>query len=157
MSYLERFWTSLCAIFLRLDRIPRAVSPQERISRFIFHKSYMDEANNWVSYQAFMPPKKPRETSVYRTARCSERRVWLLGDIFVARPQKDRRPICGRADVEAEAILQQALRIIPRPSPHPRHAVVTSWPDDKPQQKVKAMALAQRAILRIYPGRERPN
>ena len=156
MSYLERFWISLCAIFLRLDRIPKAVSSQERISRFIFHKGYMDEANDCVSYEAFMPSKKTGESSVYRTARCSEKRVWLLGDIFVARPQKDRRPICGRADVTAKAILQQALRIIPRPSPHPRHAVVTSWPNDKPQQKVKAIALAQRATLRVYPRRERP-
>ena len=154
VSYLERFWKSLCAIFLRLDWIPRTVSPGERISRFIFSRRHMDEASGWVSPAAFMPPTKTKDTSVYRTTKCGEGRIWLIGDLFVARKRKDRRSIRSRADVTSDLVFQEGLRIVASRSPHPRHADVTNWPDDKPQQKIKAMALAQGATLRLHPRRD---
>ena len=155
MSYLGRFWTSLCAIFLRLDRVPNFVSSGEPISRFIVYEGHINKTSGSISLEAFMPSPRTRDTSVYRTVHCSERKVWLIGDIFVARLRKDKRRIHGRADVKAKSVLQQELKIVPQLSPHPRHAIITKWPDDKPQQRVKAMALAQGATLRFHPRRGR--
>src|SRR5213594_884773 len=147
VSYLERFWKSLCATFLRLDWIPRSVSPSERISRFILDKRYIKKG--LVSSAAFMPSPKTKDISVYRIAGCSERRIWLIGDLFVARKRKDNRNrILARADVESGLVFQQGLKIVASLSPHPRHADVTNWPDDRAQQKDKAVTLAQGASLR---------
>jgi len=114
----------------------------------------VDETKGRVLPAAFMPSTKTKDTSVYRTTRCSERKTWLIGDIFVARYRKDRRNIFGRADVGSDLVFQEGLKIVASPSPHPRHADVTDWPDDRPQQKIKAMALAQGATLRLHPRRD---
>ena len=80
-----------------------------------------------------------------------------LGDLFVAAKRKDNRTILARADLASMLIFKQGLNIIPEPSPHPRHANVTHWPSDKPQQKIKAMALANGAILRLRAQSEKQN
>jgi len=151
VSYLGQFWRFLQATFLKLDWVPGTVSHAERISRFIFHKKYMNEAKGWVSPAAFMPSTATKSTSVYRTGSCHERRIWLIGDLFVARKLKPQRHVLARADVQADIILNEGLAIVAKPSPHPRHADVTSWPDDKPLQKIKAVTLAARATLRLHP------
>ncbi len=153
MSYLGQFWRFLQATFLKLDRVPGSVSHAERISRFIVQKKYMNETKGWVRPAAFMPSTATKTTSVYRTSSCSEGRIWLIGDLFVARKLKPQRDVLARADVQADIILNEGLAIVPKPSPHPRHADVTSWPDDKPLQKIKAMALAEAATLRLHPRR----
>lgn len=153
MSYLGQFWRFLQATFLKLDRLPGSVSHAERISRFIFHKKYINETKGWVSHAAFMPSTATKNTSVYRTSSCIEGRIWLIGDLFVARKLKPPRDLLARADVQADIILNEGLAIVAKPSPHPRHAEVTNWPDDKPQQKIKAMVLAEGATLRLHPRR----
>jgi hypothetical protein len=89
------------------------------------------------------------DVSVYRTGGCGERRIWLLGDLFVAAKRRDNRSILARADLAAQLFFKEGLEVIPEPSPHPRHANVTQWPSDKPQQKIKAMTLANAAALRL--------
>lgn len=134
-------------ILLRFDSVPSVVTSDERISRFIFSKHYVK--NGKVALEAFLPQKNTRESSVYRTNGCSERKVWLLGDFFVARLRKDARALIGRGDILSHDIFKQGLKIVPVRNPHPRHAVLRDWPDDKPQQKIKAMALAQKATLHL--------
>jgi hypothetical protein len=147
VSYLVQFWRFLQATFLKFDRMPSRVSPSEPISRFIFSREHVKTGR--VSLAAFMPPTKTLDVSVYRTSGCGERKIWLLGDLFVAAKRKDNRGILARADLASQLIFNEGLDIIPRPSPHPRHANVTNWPSDKPQQKIKAMALAIGATLRL--------
>ncbi len=149
-SYLKRFWRFLVSILLRLDWVSRTVSPAERISRFIPDKRWMKQAK--VSQAAFMPPKRGG-TSVYRTTRCTEKRIWLLGIIFVERRRKDKIKIVGRADVKADVVIEQKLKIRPLLLPHPRHAELTDWPEDKAQQKDKAIALAEASALFLPPLR----
>ncbi len=153
MSYLGQFWRFLQAIFLQLDRLPGSVSGAERMSRFIFHKKHMSETKGRVSSAAFMPSATTKNISVYRTSSCNERRIWLIGDLFVARKLKPPRDVLARGDVQADIILNEGLAIVASPLPHPRHADVTNWPDDKPLQKIKAMALAEGAPLRLHPRR----
>jgi hypothetical protein len=142
----------LLITFLRLDRVARVLSPEERTTRFIFTESHFDAASGVVKYAAFMPSAKTRNISVYRTSGCPEWRVWALGGLFVARRRLGKPTLLARGDLAAHFILQEGLRVDPDPSPHPRHAVVTNWPDDKPQQRVKAMVLAQHATLFLRPS-----
>ena len=146
VTYLLQFWRFLQATFLKFDRIPSLVSASEPISRFILSRDHFKSSR--VSFAAFMPSPKTMDVSVYRTLGCGERKIWLLGDLFVAAKRKDNRSILARADLASQLILNEGLDIIPAPSPHPRHANVTRWPGDKPQQKIKAMGLATGATLR---------
>ena len=152
-SYLERFWKFLLGIFLQIDWVSRAVSPGERISRFIPYRGWIRPAKGRVSPAAFMPPKIG-DLSVYRTSGCAEKKIWLLGMLFVERKRKDKARVVGRADVCSDLVFEQKLKIRSLFSPHLRHAELTNWPEDKAQQKDKALALAQAAILCVRPGAE---
>lgn len=155
--YLGRFWQFLLGIFLQVDWVPRTVSSGERISRFIPYSGWIKRDKGAVSPAAFMPSPKTGDTSVYRTAGCTERRVWLLGVIFVERKRADRRKIIARADVCSDLVLREGLKVRPRVLPHPRHADLTNWPDEKARQKDKANALAQKAALSINANKEMIN
>jgi len=146
-QFLRRFYTSLLIIFLKHDSVPNSVSSGERITRFVFSRHHIK--NGKVSLEAFMPQRNTEETSVYRTNGCSERKVWLFGDLFVARLRRDRPTLIARGDVPSEAIFDENLTIVALRTPHPRHAVLRNWPSDKPHQKIKAMALAQKASLHL--------
>ena len=147
MAYLLQFWRFLQATFLKFDRVPSRVSPSEPISRFIFSREHVKAGR--VSSAAFMPSPKTLDISVYRTSGCGERKIWLLGDLFVAAKRRQNRGILARADLASQLVFNEGLDIIPEPSPHPRHANVTNWPSDKPQQRIKAMVLANGATLQL--------
>lgn len=145
--YPRRFYRYFLSIFLKLDRVPAVISPDERISRFIFYQRHIKSGE--ISGAAFLPSKTAQNTSVYRTGMCSEKKVWLLGNLFVERLRKDKRAIIARGDVVSEAVFDQDLKIVSTPDPHPRHAVVCNWPDDKSRQRIKANALALKATLHL--------
>src|SRR3972149_2664105 len=84
--YLRRFTGFLLSTFLQLDRVPNAVTPGERISRYIFFKNHFRKGQ--VSFGTFIP-SKTKELSVYRTSGCTERRIWLLGELFVETLRND--------------------------------------------------------------------
>ena len=155
MRYLRRFSEFLLSTFLRLDWVPRAVAPDERTSHYIFDKKQFDEAKRSVKYAAFMPSKKTGDISVYRTAHCREWRVWALGEYFVARRRPDNVVLLARGDAVARAFVQQGLSIVAKRKPHPRHAIVTNWPSDKAGQRIKAIAVAQDALLFVNPALQR--
>jgi hypothetical protein len=131
---------------LKFDSVPAVVSSGERITRFVFFNRHIKNGN--TSFAAFLPNAKG-ETSVFRTNRCTEKKVWLLGELFVARARKDGRPVIARADVNSETILDENLKIVSTPDSHPRHADICNWPDERARQRIKAMALAQKATLRL--------
>jgi hypothetical protein len=151
VRYLEQSWRFLRATFLLLDWAPRSVSPNERISRFIPDERWMNKIKGLVYSAAFMPSKKTRDISVYRTSGCSERRIWLIGLFFVERKRRDKKRILGRADVKSNLVFREGLKLRARLLPHPRHAELTDWPDDKAHQKDKVLALAQGATLGLRP------
>lgn len=148
MRCLRRFYTSFLIILLKFDSVPTAVSPDERVTRFIFSKHYV--RNGKVSLEAFMPHRATRETSVYRTRGCSEGKVWQLGNLFVTRLRKDKPTLVARGDVSSGVVFNESLGIVSLHSPHPRHAVLRNWPEEKAHQKIKAMVLAQKATLHLH-------
>ena len=152
--FLGRSWKFLLGIFLRVDWVPRKVSTDERISRFILSRHWIKRENGAVAPAAFMPSSKTGDTSVYRTTGCSERRVWLLGELFVERKRADRRKILARADVSSDLVFREGLHIRPRLRPHPRHAEIMNWPDEKARQKYKSLAIAQAASLSVKAQRD---
>jgi hypothetical protein len=145
--YPRRFYRYFLSIFLKLDRVPAVVSSDERISRFIFYQRHIKGGE--ISAAAFLPSRTTQDTSVYRTNRCSEKKVWLLGNLFVEGLRRDGRTIVARGDVISKAVFDQNLKIVSTTHPHPRHAVICNWPGDKFRQRIKAMALAQKARLHI--------
>lgn len=151
MSFLNQFWKSLRATLRPSEWIPRRVFPDERISRFIFSRRYMKVAKGRVSASAFVPPESPRVISVYRTAQCEEEKIWLIGKIFVEGRRKDRRTICGRADLQAASVSEEELTVTPTLFPHPRHANIGGWPDDDALIMAKAQALADASTPHACP------
>lgn len=145
--YPRQFYRYFLSILLKLDRVPAVVSSGERISRFIFYQRHIKGGE--IRAAAFLPSRTSEDTSVYRTDGCSEKKVWLLGNLFVERLRRDGRTVLARGDVISGTVFGQDLKIISTPRPHPRHAVICNWPDDKPQQLIKAMALALKATLHL--------
>jgi len=149
MSCLRQLWQFLLTTFLQLDKVPRIVAPDERVTRYIFFHRHVK--NGQVSSGAFLPSPKTNDLSVYRTHRCTEKRIWLLGKLFVEGHGKDKGRILARGDLCSAIIFAQGLRIVAVGTPHPRHANVRDWPDDKAQQKMKAVVLAENSSLFFRP------
>src|SRR5712692_6765886 len=147
MSFQRLLRTLLRIIFSRFERVSSRVDPAEDISRFIFSKDHFKET---VKVGAFMP-KEGADISVYRTTSCTEEKIWWLGDWYVARPRVDHRPLLARGDLNASDFSAQDLVIRKHSTPHPRHANVVGWPNDKPTRKMKATALANLARLHVKP------
>ncbi|MEW6246676.1 MAG: hypothetical protein AB1555_08205 [Nitrospirota bacterium] len=73
----------------------------------------------------------------------------MIGEEYVTKQLERKLPVLGRADVQAQIILDENLFIVPRPHPHPRHADIENWPEDDVQRQIKAVALARKATLLV--------
>ncbi len=108
------------------------------------------KSNGRVKYNAYLPNNND-ETSVYRLSGIeNELDIWKIGDKYVREPRSRNGTSCtiyGRSEVSAEIILDNNLSITPQPTPHPRHADITNWPEDKPQKQMKATVLADESVL----------
>jgi len=149
MSCLAQFRILLRTIFSRFERVPSRVAPEEKVTRFICSRDHFHPTTGAPKVGAFLPPESG--LSVYRTYSCGEEKIWWLGERYVARKRKDGKPILARADLVASDFFQQNLEIKKHPYPHPRHANVIGWPEDKPSKRMKATELANRAIGLIKP------
>ncbi len=96
-----------------------------------------------------MPPDDLR-LSVYDVSGLSEAHVWSLGRKYVGDPQG--KSVKARADLPARGIREAALEVVHVPDPHPRHAEVIGWPEDRTKQRVIAMRLAQISIVQFNPN-----
>lgn len=121
------------------------VSPEENLTRYILHKNHFSTLYKRVKYTAFLPTSNG-ETSVFRTSNLSDNEIWKIGDIEVA--QKRGLPLLGYADILAFQVLSENLKVIPDNIPL-RHANIVGWPEEKSEQKLIAMELAENAQLRI--------
>lgn len=98
-----------------------------------------------VRFSAFMPPKSLRK-SVYWTGGISEAEIWSIGDSFVA---PSRGPIYGRADFNSYSMSTniRELAIELTRKPHPRHADIVGWDDDRRKRRLQAEKLADESVL----------
>lgn len=139
------------------DPLPHpAVSPDERISRYLLNRRWFNPRTGHISGQAFKPrnPKTqgmPFATSVYRTDGCLLEEIWSIGDEFVTNQHPERLPILGVARLEVQKVLAGDLQVEPSPHPHPRHADIVRWPNEAEKQLEKAGQLALAAQLVVRP------
>ncbi len=122
------------------------VLPSELTARFITQKSYYRSKDRTVRHNAFMPNKNG-ETSVYRTTQLTESEIYEIGKRYVA--DIWGKSLLGRAEIFVSNILKRRLRVQADPNPHPRHANIVDWPEDKSKHKMIAMELADDAQLHL--------
>lgn len=125
------------------------VDPSENISRFILQKKFWyrvadPPVKSRVKYAVFLPNPTNGETSVFRTSKMSDEKIWDIGDREISK--KRGKPMLGRADITASIVISRNLQIIPNEPPE-RHANITGWPDEKSKQKMIALELAAEAQL----------
>lgn len=122
------------------------VLPSECVARFIMQKKYFRPSDRTVRWNAFIPNRNG-ETSVYRTIELSEKKIYEIGQRYVAEPLQKR--LYGHAEIIVSTILDQGLMVEPDPSPHPRHANIIEWPEDKSKQKMIALELEASSQLHL--------
>ncbi len=120
------------------------VSPSEPTSRFITQKKWIKSSTNTVRHNAFMP-NKDGEVSIYRTNGLDEPQIYDIGQRYMAGILG--KPLIGRAEIFVSDIMKHGLVVDIAPIPHPRHANITNWSQDKLKNRATAMELASDANL----------
>lgn len=120
----------------------------EVLTRYVLSEKYY-RSNGTVRHTAFMPPANLR-LSVYRSSGLSEEEIREIGNQRVATPQE--KPLIGRADILGSDVLDsdKDLRLEPDPVPHPLHANITGWPEQRDKQKLIAIKLASKANFSLF-------
>ena len=124
------------------------VSPSEPTARFITQKAYYRSGDKTVKHNAYMPNKNG-ETSIYRTTGITGPEIYEIGQKYVGKIIG--RSIKGHAEILVSEIIKHRLAVKADPSPHPRHANIIDWPDEKTEQRIIAMELADNALLHLMP------
>lgn len=115
------------------------IDQTEIVSRYIMDKNCYAATKNRVKYSAFMPSKNG-EVSVYRISGISEHEIWDIGKKYVA--EKRNKKLRARADLPVRKISNERLGVISEPNPHPLHANIINWPEDKSKRLLIAIKLA---------------
>ncbi len=131
-----------------MDR--KNIKAEEPIVRYIFSKSHFSIENHRAKYGAFVPPRASDEVSVYRIIDLEDDEIWRLGDEKVAvHVEKD---IKARADLGVHQVIDIGLEVIPETKPHPRHANIMGWPDDRDEIRQLAIELAESSSFSKRPA-----
>jgi hypothetical protein len=116
------------------------VEPDEILARFVHFKRHVRSFDSTVRPDAFIPhPHADLSVTRHREATADE--LWNDGRRIATIRQL---PLYGRADTSVTAFASEGLRtesdpILPE---NPNHAVVTGWPSEKSEQKIKAAQIA---------------
>lgn len=128
------------------DNVP-PVDSKELLARYVFHRNYIRQ-DKTVKANAFIPHPY-HALSVTRHRDATDEELWAVGADVAATQNKT---LYGRGDIVALTCLQQVLEVIAKPvSGNPNHADISAWPADKPAQKIIALELAAKAVLRVAP------
>lgn len=117
------------------------IDPTETLTRFLYFKNHYRPLDHTVRHAAFMPPKN-KLLSVFRIFDLRENEVWRLGDTL-----RTESPL-GRADLKTIVVTESGLTVDADDIP-PRHANIMGWSDESSEIKLKAMILAEKALLRL--------
>jgi hypothetical protein len=82
--------------------------------------------------------------SVFRTSEFPEAEIWGIADRIVV--QGRFHPKVG-ADLISDGIRTARLEIEPEPTPHPRHADIVGWSEEKSERIQAAKSLAAKSTL----------
>jgi len=92
-------------------------------------------------------PNRDGETSVYRIIGLVDPEIFEIGQRYVA--NKRNKPLLGRADIEVSKVFDRDLSVISDPNPHPRHANIVDWPEEREKYRLLAVELAAEAELHL--------
>jgi hypothetical protein len=92
-------------------------------------------------------PNREGKTSVYRIIGLGNPEIFEIGRHFVA--EKMNKRLFGRADIKVSKILEKDLSVISDPDPHPRHANIVGWPEEREKYRLIAVELADEAELHL--------
>jgi hypothetical protein len=126
--------------------LEESIQSSEPLARFITQKAYYRSASETVKHNAFMPNREGK-TSVYRIIGLGDPEIFEIGQRFVA--EKMNKLLLGRADIKVLKILEKDLSVISHPVPHPRHANIVDWPEEREKYRLIAIELADEAELHL--------
>lgn len=113
------------------------------------YSRYIVESNKFTSSrvkpQAFLPSPKNPQLSVFKTNELSNEEIWAIGVEFVANPR--RKTLYARADFPESLVDEVGLSLSPDPTPHPLHANLVGWPEEKNEKMAIAKDLANASSL----------
>ena len=116
----------------------------EDVSRFIVQSRWVRQ-DRTIRHTAFLPNPRtnPLATSVTMIGGLSSQEIWRIAQGVATSMGKD---LHGRSDISAETLSSASLHLSITPTPqNPQHADITGWPDDKPNQLLRAQKLAAKA------------
>jgi hypothetical protein len=119
------------------------------IARHCRNSGHMRPGVHKAHFNAFMPKLQERsgqlEVSVFYAFGQTPAALEHIGRTVVKEPLK------GHALVPLSAIMARNLSVVAAPEPHPLHANILGWSDDKGVQRLDAKALADASSeLTIY-------
>ena len=135
--------TAIYPLILFRNGIPRFIDNTERLTRFLFKGDIAVKTNELKPQR--LRPYPHRDLSVYRLLKDFKRRIWDIGDKYVAILLG--KNITGRAEFIASAFFDRGLQPIPYPMPHFLHAIVDNWPPEKEEQMQVAQEIASLAAI----------
>ena len=115
----------------------------ETLSRFILHSNQFRSSDQTVTFKAFIPSKKTKSLSVFRTLTLNECRIWSIGHKLVAEP--GGKTLYGRADLMAQNVYDLEREVKPETSTHCLHADIIPWPEERDDIRYLATQLALRS------------
>ena len=125
---------------------PEEVSDDEKLARFVVSNRWIRH-DNTVTPNAFIPYPYT-DLSVTRHIGLSVEQLWTIGRGVVVERSLS---LHGRADTNVSTIKGQELSVHPAPSvENLNHANIKGWPTSKPEQKIKALEIANTAIFSRY-------
>ena len=95
-----------------------------------------------IKAAAFVP--RDDRLSVYRVKNYAQKKIWDVADKFVTALRSDGKEVLARVDTVAKTYTNIGLSFDANGNPHPRHADVINWPNDKAGKKQKALELLQK-------------
>ncbi|HPY34257.1 MAG TPA: hypothetical protein PK527_10235 [Smithellaceae bacterium] len=117
------------------------LNKSDKLGRYIYSKHHYRPSNNTVRHTAFMPPPD-RQLSIFIISGLNEEDIWSIGENL------RNLKLLGRADIITNHVYKIELNIQVDNNP-PRHANIINWPKENSAIKLKAMELAQNAILQL--------
>jgi hypothetical protein len=110
------------------------------IARYCRNSGHVRPGLCQAHFNAFMPKLQESsgqlEVSVFHASGQTPAALEHIGRTVV------RQPLKGHVLVPLAAIVARNLRVVPAPEPHPLHANILGWSDNKGVQRLDAKALA---------------
>src|SRR3989442_8203650 len=139
-------WLYRIVLGVSLPRLDAEVAPSETISRYLLQSGHYSASTGRVKPRAFHPARPDHKTSVFRVQGLEERKIWKLGEIYVARPL--HKELHARADLSVANVVAIGLRVESQ-EPPPRHGNIIDWPAEKDAWMSQAQEVAAVATLRL--------